>query len=171
MRRIRSILGLTCLATGLLGASSHAQTIGPETLRSMPPGSLQALYQGASVPAGLPAGSFKGIPLVATGTAVGPVASRAARAVWQGKIVRPDGGTAVNRFFGLPLIEGRLYQGTSWLDGQPALILDYQGTSRAWDRYRDEIRQVGPDLYLGTMYARERDGSVSPVRWFAFQAR
>ncbi len=169
MRRI--ITHLSFLAIGLLAAPSvsSAQAIGPETLRSLPPESLQALYQGASVPAGLPAGGFKGIPLVATGTTFGPSMSRAARAVWQGKVVRPDGGTAVNRFFGLPLIEGRLYQGTSWLDGQPALILDYQGTSRAWDRYRDEIRQIGPDLYLGTMYARERDGTVSPVRWFAFQ--
>jgi hypothetical protein len=34
------------------------------------------------------------------------------------------------------------------------LILDYSRTSRVYAQYRDEIRQVGPGLYLGVMHAR-----------------
>ena len=44
--------------------------------------------------------------------------------------------------------------GESWYDGRPALILDYSRTSRLYSPYRDEIRQVGPGLYLGRMYER-----------------
>jgi hypothetical protein len=76
------------------------------------------------------------------------------RLVWQGKDFQPTGTTAVNRFFGLPMIRGQLYQGPSWLDGAPALVLDYSQTSRLYARNRDEIRQVAPGLFLGLMYAR-----------------
>ncbi|HEY2159561.1 MAG TPA: hypothetical protein VGH33_28310, partial [Isosphaeraceae bacterium] len=61
---------------------------------------------------------------------------------------------AVNKFFGVRSVPGRLYQAESWRDGQPALILDYQETSRIYRNNSDEIRQVGPGLYLGLMYAR-----------------
>jgi hypothetical protein len=40
------------------------------------------------------------------------------------------------------------------MDGRPALIIDYSRTSHVYARYRDEIRQVGPGLYLGLMYTR-----------------
>ena len=43
--------------------------------------------------------------------------SRGARLVWQGKLIEPDQATAVNRFFGMKMIRGQLYQGPSWLDG------------------------------------------------------
>ena len=78
--------------------------------------------------------------------------------------------TAINRFFGLPIIRGRVYQGASWLDGRPSLILDYQGTSRLYDHYRDEIRQVGPDLYLGLMFDRTTAPPPTAM-YFAFQPR
>ena len=86
--------------------------------------------------------------------------SRGARLMWQGKIIEPDGATAVNRFFGMRMIRGELGQGPSWLDGAPALILDYSQTSRIYARNRDEIRQVAPGLFLGLMY----DRSTEPPR-------
>ena len=62
--------------------------------------------------------------------------------------------SAVNRFFGLPMIRAQVFQDQSWLDGAPALVLDYSRTSRVYAQYRDEIRQVAPGLFLGLMYAR-----------------
>ncbi len=52
------------------------------------------------------------------------------------------------------MIRGQLYQGPSWLDGAPALVLDYSQTSRIYADNRDEIRQVAPGLFLGLMYDR-----------------
>lgn len=80
--------------------------------------------------------------------------SAGARLVWQGKTIDPSGASATNRFFGLPMIRGQLYQGQSWLDGGPAVILDYAETSRVYAQNRDEIRQIAPGLYLGLMYGR-----------------
>ena len=76
------------------------------------------------------------------------------RLVWQGKIFDPTGSSAVNRFVGLPLVRAQVYQDQSWLDGAPALVLDYSRTSRVYAQNRDEIRQVAPGLFLGLMYAR-----------------
>jgi hypothetical protein len=40
----------------------------------------------------------------------------------------------------------------SWLDNQPAIILDYSKTSLVARSVRDEIREVGPGTYLGIVY-------------------
>ena len=114
---------------------------------------LERLYRQAP-PAPIPTGKIKGQPVVLPGSALAVPASRAGRSVWQGKIFDPDAGMAVNRFFGLPVIRGELSYGHSWLDGRPALILDYERTSRVYARYRDEIREVAPGLLLGLMYER-----------------
>ena len=89
--------------------------------------------------------------------------------LWQGKVIEPDGATAVNRFLGMRMIRGQLYQGPSWLDGAPALILDYSQTSRIYARNRDEIRAGLTGLFLGLMY----DRTAAPPRcsmYFAFEA-
>ena len=79
----------------------------------------------------------------------------AARLLWQGKVFEPDESTAVNRFFGMRVIRGQLYQGPSWLDGGPSLVLDYSQTSRIYADNRDEIRQIAPGLFLGLMYTAQ----------------
>ena len=94
-----------------------------------------------------------------------PALIRDGRLVWQGKILRPGEGRAVNRFFGVPSVPGRLYQGSSWVDGRPALILDYAGTSWVYRNNRDEIRQVAPGVYLGLMFDRT---TVPPRRTMIF---
>ena len=71
------------------------------------------------------------------------------RLMWQGKVFEPGQTSAVNRFFGMRVVRGQVYQGPSWLDGQPSLVLDYSQTSRVYANNRDEIRQVAPGLFLG----------------------
>ena len=129
---------------------------------------LEALYR-QSPPGPVPPGKVRGLALYPD--ARFPLAkSKAARVAWQGKVFSPETGTAVNRFFGLRAIKGKVYAGSSWLDGAPAMILDYEGTSRIYGNYRDEIRQVAPGLYLGLMY----DRTTSPPgfkMYFAFDSR
>lgn len=137
-------------------------------LLRMSPAEIESIYRQGSA-AAIPPGRVRGTALLAPGTRRARALSRGARLVWQGKVIEPDQATAVNRFFGVRMIRGRLYQGPSCLDGAPALILDYSQTSRIYARNRDEIRQVAPGLFLGLMY----DRSISPPRlsmYFALEA-
>ena len=136
----------------------------------MSPAELDAALPKRGTPGPQPRGRVHGIPIVSPGSPMGPTMSRAARVVWQGKVFRDDGRTAVNRFFGVRAIQGNLSYGPSWLDGRPSLILDYQGTSHIYGRYRDEIRRVAPGLYLGAMYARTKSAPTF-TRYFAFETR
>jgi hypothetical protein len=130
--------------TSALSAQRLVQMSGPE---------LDALYrQGISV--GMPPGRVRGTALLAPGTRRNAALARGTRLVWQGKVFEPAEALAVNRFFGLPMIRAQVFQDQSWLDGAPALVLDYSQTSRVYAQYRDEIRQVAPGLFLGLMYAR-----------------
>ena len=147
-------------------ASGPAMTM--EQIVRMSPEALDALYA-QGVATAIPAGRVKGHALVAPGKRWAVPASKGARLVWQGKVFDPSGDGVVNRFFGLRMIRGNVYLAESWRDGQPALIIDYKDTSRVYARYRDEIRQVGPGLYLGLMYTRTNPPELK--RYFALEAR
>jgi hypothetical protein len=163
---MRTTLIAAALGTILLGAApAHAaDRLGDLTRRSTD--ELLALYRAGS-PGPIPTGRVRGRALVRPGTSLAPALSRGAGLVWQGKVFEGD-GTAINRFFGVRAVRGRVFSGPSLLDGAPAIILDYRDTSRVYWRYRDEIRQVAPGLYLGLMY----DNTTRParlVRLFAFE--
>ena len=161
--RLLTMVFLASLSFGL-GARVNAQVTSARDLVALTPENLEALFRAGhvAVPA---AGWVKGQALVRPGTSSGAVASRGAGVVWQGKRFKAD-GTARNRFFGLPIIEGKLSQGPSWLDGQPVLVLDYAETSRLYRPYRDEIREVAPGVFLGMMFDR-RTYPPKFVRYFA----
>jgi hypothetical protein len=153
---------LVLLIATLVPAGADAASPGPEAfgggspgldyLARLSPEQLATLYRQLP-PAPALRGRVRGRALVRPGTSMGPALSKAAGAVWQGKVFRDD-GTVINRFFGMPAIVAQVAFGPSWMDGGPALVLDYQRTSHLYARYRDEIRQVGPGLYLGVMYER-----------------
>jgi hypothetical protein len=130
---------------------------------------LDMLYRQGTVTA-VPVERVRGTAILAPGSRRTRVLSRGARVVWQGKVFQPGQGTAVNRFFGLRVVRSQVYQGPSWLDGGPSLVLDYSQTSRVYANKRDEIRQVAPGLFLGLMY----DRMTAPPRlqmYFALEAR
>lgn len=114
---------------------------------------LDRLYQG-SRPGSLPEGKVRGRVILFPGTALARPTSRFSRLLWQGKVIDGSHGRASNKFFGVRFIKGNLGHGPSWMDGQPATILDYSETSHLYANYRDEIRQVGPGLFLGAMFSR-----------------
>jgi hypothetical protein len=91
----------------------------------------------------------------------------ATKATWRGKHFE-CGGTLVNQWCGFKAVRAKVYPGESWLDGKPALIMDYRNTSKVWSDVRDELREVCPGLYLGIMY-RERCTGPERETFFVLQ--
>src|SRR5271157_3583897 len=157
--RILSSIWLACLCMGVnLCTRAGAQTpqtpaVSVDQLLRMSGPELDAVYRQGSV-AGIPPGRVRGTAILAPGTRRNEAMARGTRLVWQGKVFDPAGSSAVNRFFGLPIVRAQVYQEQSWLDGAPTLVLDYSRTSRIYAQNRDEIRQIAPGLLLGLMYAR-----------------
>jgi hypothetical protein len=128
---------------------------------------LEQLYR-QSAPASVPHGYLRGRPLYNPDKALSKARSRMTRCLWRGKHFQ-DGCELVNQWCGVKAIRARVYPGPSWLDGRPALILDYQHTSRVWADVRDEIREVAPGLFLGAMYLR-REPCPKFKMFFALEA-
>ena len=158
------VRGWACCALALaiwMGpAAARGQTVAApdaavtlDQLLQMSPAELDAIYRQGSAVA-IPEGRIRGTAILSPGTRRTRALSRGARLMWQGKVVEPGQTSAVNRFFGMRIVRGQVYQGPSWLDGQPSLVLDYSQTSRVYANNRDEIRQVAPGLFLGLMYDR-----------------
>jgi hypothetical protein len=162
---------------GLPAGQARGQTTAPpagamvtlDRLLQMSSAELEAVYrQGTAV--AIPEGRIRGTAILSPGTRRTRTLSRGARLFWQGKVFEPGQTTAVNRFFGMRVVRAQVYQGPSWLDGGPSLVLDYSQTSRVYENNRDEIRQVAPGLFLGLMY----DRTTAPpglVMYFALDAR
>lgn len=103
----------------------------------------------------IPNGEAEGTAIVAPGT---PYTQEIATLIncfaWQGKTFDAAKGMLRNRilFFGLDAIIAQVYKGESWLDGKECIVLDYSETSLVAQWVRDEIRQIGPGMYLGKVY-------------------
>jgi hypothetical protein len=109
----------------------------------------------ASPPGDIPDGEADGTAIVAPGTTYsGDMAKIVSHFAWQGKTFDGKKGQLKNRIlpFGLNAIIAKVYKGPSWLDGKECIVLDYSDTSLVAQWIRDEIRQIGPGLYLGKVY-------------------
>lgn len=123
-------------------------------LLSMTAEQLDALFK--SSPAGdIPDGDAQGTALIATGTKIGPeIADLINHFGWQGKVFDAKDGVLVNKIlaFGLKAIIANVYKGPSWVDGKECIVLDYSKTSLVAKHIRDEIRNIGPRLYMGPVF-------------------
>jgi hypothetical protein len=135
----------------------------PERLDELPTGSrpLAALYLGGRAP----------VPLVGAwhGRLLPGWAPQALvrRLPWEGKTFRRDCG--VNRIAGLgERFPFHVRPGASALDGDPCLLLDYDRRENpsVVRRLFDELREVGPGLYLGPGLVRIGRRAVVWT-WFA----
>ena len=102
-----------------------------------------------------PDGEAEGTAIVAPGTTYSAeIANFVSHFAWQGKTFDGKKGQLKNRIlpFGLNAIIARVYKAPSWLDGKECIVLDYSDTSLVAQWIRDEIRQIGPGLYLGKVY-------------------
>jgi hypothetical protein len=123
-------------------------------LLTMSQAQLDDLFS-ASPPGDIPNGSAAGTAIIAPGTKYSqPIAQIINHFGWQGKVFDAKSGTLKNRIlaFGLEAIIAKVYKGASWLDGKECIVLDYSETSLVADRIRDEIRLIGPRIYLGKVY-------------------
>lgn len=103
----------------------------------------------------IPNGEADGTAIVAAGTKFSSViASLINIFTWKGKTFDAAHGTLTNRIlaFGINAIVAQVYKSESWFDGKECIVLDYSKTSLLAEHVRDEIRQVGPGLYLGLVY-------------------
>jgi len=125
----------------------------PQLLK-MSQAELDALF--TSSPAGdLPNGEAEGTAIIAPGTTYSDEIARFINHfAWQGKNFDAEKGVLKNRILplGFNAILAKVYKGTSWLDGKECIVLDYSETSLLAQWIRDEIRQIGPGLYLGVVY-------------------
>jgi hypothetical protein len=103
----------------------------------------------------LPDGEAEGTVLVEPGTELaGPAAKLVHFLVWKGKVFDREKGELRNEIlpFGIEAIRAKVYRDESWSDGKETIVLDYSKTSLVARWIRDEIRTVGPGLYLGLVY-------------------
>jgi hypothetical protein len=103
----------------------------------------------------IPNGEADGTAIVTPGTKYSnDIASFINHFGWQGKVFDAKKGVLKNRItsFGLNAIIAKVYKAPSWLDGKECIVLDYSETSLVAKWIRDEIRQIGPGLYLGKVY-------------------
>ena len=103
----------------------------------------------------IPNGEAIGTAIVAPGTKyTQEIATLISHFGWQGKNFDAVRGVLRNRIlaFGLNAIVATIYKGNSWFDGKECIVLDYSETSLVAQWIRDEIRQIGPGMYLGKVY-------------------
>jgi hypothetical protein len=127
---------------------------------------LEQLYRAAE-PGVMPACYARGRAIYCPDKPLAGPRSRITHLLWHGKEFHCD-GTLINQWCGIKAIRARVCYGTSWLDGGPSIIMDYRGMSHVWHDVRDELRQVGPCLYLGAMY-RCQGSQPKFVMYFALE--
>ncbi|MFE3654535.1 hypothetical protein ACFXO2_43400 [Streptomyces sp. NPDC059152] len=110
---------------------------------------------GKSSPGAVPTGPMEGTGIVRWGGSrlARPLARLVRLAVWRGKVFDHEGYLS-NRLtaFDILAIVAQVYKGPSLLDDRDCIVIDYSRISLAARGVRDELRQVGPDLYLGVVW-------------------
>ncbi len=159
------------VAAGLLAAAAPPDCCPAYTLDQlvrMDRCQLEALYRAAEM-GNVPTGVTNGRAIRNPGGRLTVPVSRVTRVLWQGKVFSDD-GMMVNRVLGVRAVHARVYVGESWLDGRPAVIMDYAGASKLFPDVRDEVREISPGVWLGVMYTRKPTGPEQTM-FFALQAR
>lgn len=144
------------IAILLTGPAAHAEpTPAPRCvadLKKLSRCELDALFAAADM-GPIPCGDLDGCVLC--------LADRFARLkvfssnlVWRGKYLDGDNYVS-NRWIGHRRRIGACYiTGPSWVDGRPALIVEYAPGTPIFANVRDELREVAPGVYLGIMFDR-----------------
>lgn len=133
--------------------SPQESDVEASSLPSLPRRRLTGLFESGSV--SFPAGRSRGTVLLGTGGPLGRLVAAFARALlWRGKIVDRDRGRLKNLLgpWAVPAVAAAVYEGPSWHDGRPCVVLDYSRTSWVARMVRDEIREVGPGVFVGLVF-------------------
>lgn len=123
-------------------------------LRSRSRAELDEIFRRAE-PGPIPSGPARGTALIFPGTFLDRILAAMVRFFWwKGKVFRPGSRDLKNRIspFGIPAIRADVYVDESWFADGDAIVLDYSKSSFVARKIRDEIRTVGPGVYLGQVY-------------------
>jgi hypothetical protein len=139
--------------------STNPPITDPEDFLKLSPDELDEIFRNAAAGA-IPVGTGEGTAIIAPGTAVSDTIAKFVHLFsWKGKVFTPDPvdpqrATLKNRLLllGTKAIIAQVYKGGSWLDQKECIVLDYSQTSIVAQWIRDEIREVGPGVYLGIVY-------------------
>jgi hypothetical protein len=124
-----------------------------EQLQHLGPCELAALYTRAEL--GHPiVGVARGRLLYLTDDRLPRVKVGLANAVWRGKAACEDGSFANRWIGGRAAIGSRYVIGPSWVDGRPAVIMEYAPGTPLFANMHDELREISPGLYMGPVYER-----------------
>lgn len=171
----------------MIVATPPAPTL--DDLAALPRADLERLYRDATPPASIAVldGPLVGRMLAVRLLGGGPIArgvrrwAASPRFLWRGKTFTSSGaaeGRGINRVV-LPTLLGRqdlfpfgTHVGPSLLDGRDAVVLDYDRLENPpyIRRIRDELRQVGPGVFLGPAMWLGRRGATL-LLWFALRSR
>jgi hypothetical protein len=133
---------------------ADAVSLDAAKLLKMSRAQLDELF-GKSPSGPIPNGEAKGTPLIATGTAFSQeIAEIVNIFVWKGKTFDAKRAALTNCIlpFNLNAFPANVYKDKSWYDQNECIVLDYSKTSVIARWIRDEIRLIGPGLYLGKVY-------------------
>ena len=116
----------------------------------------------------IPNGNMRGTLLAFPGSRIAkPLAAIVYLVGWQGKVVDRRRGFLLNKItpLRLRLIKAKVSYDASWVDDRECVLLDYSHTSLVAKFVRDEIRLVGPSLYLGVVWLWHRR-----IAWFTLRS-
>jgi hypothetical protein len=124
-----------------------------ERLQRMGPDELHKLFVHAEVGRPL-VGQAYGRVLCLCDKRLPRLKVRLANAAWRGKSATED-GWFTNRWIGnRDAISSCYVIGPSWVDGRPAVVMEYPPGTPLFENTHDELREVAPGLYLGPLYDR-----------------
>ncbi|MFO0968869.1 MAG: hypothetical protein U0793_25220 [Gemmataceae bacterium] len=123
-----------------------------DDLKRLSPAELGELFAQGDL-ATIPNGKLEGAVLYKPNR-FGKLKVWGANLFWRGKILCDD-TSFVNHWIGAKEWLSSHYEiAPSWTDGKPALILQYPKGTPLFENLRDEMRCVGPGLFLAVAYQR-----------------
>lgn len=122
-----------------------------EQLKCLSQDELDRLFAHAET-ASFPVGFARGCILVTTARHP-KMRMRVAAAAWEGKCFAED-GSFINQWRGFQALHSQAVCGTSWCDGKPCVVLEYPPGTPLFANIHEEVREVGPGLYLVRAYER-----------------
>ncbi len=146
-----------------LGSASEGIVEGPECptpgpaciddLKDLCLDQLQQLFAGGASGC-TPIGCVRGEVLVLADARHPRMRVRMTNAVWKGKCFAED-GWFINQWAGFRALHSCAVEGPSWFDDLPCIVMEYPPGTPVFANIRDELRQIGPCLWLGMFFDRE----------------
>jgi hypothetical protein len=155
------------MSTATASIQADPANVTEQTLFEMSNTALDRLFRRSDA-GPIPDGDMHGTVLVFPGTLLAkPLAAVIYMMGWQGKVVDGRMGMLLNKItpFRLRAIAAKVTHDESWVDDRACVLLDYSHTSVLAKMVRDEIRLVGPSLYLGVVWLWRRR-----VAWFTLRS-